>query len=75
MLGMLLLRGQEGCYCVDRWVQRNRKDVETSNRTASHLAVQYPADLAWSGVTCHVLDTKTLQQKQVCAGGCGGALH
>jgi hypothetical protein len=49
---------------VDRWVQRHRKDVEAGNRTASHLAVQYPADLAWSGVTCHVLDTKTLQQKQ-----------
>ena len=50
---------------MDRWVLRNRKDVETASRTASHLAVQYPADLAWSGVICHVLDAKTLQQKQV----------
>lgn len=58
---------QEGCYCVDRWVQRNKKDVEAGNTTASHLAVQYPADLAWFDVTCHVLDQKTLKQKQVCA--------
>lgn len=50
---------------MDRWVLRNRKDVESASRTASHLAVQYPADLAWNGVTCYVLDTKTLQQKQV----------
>lgn len=56
---------QEGCYCVDRWVERNRKDVEVGNTTASHLAVQYPADLAWFDVTCHVLDQKTLKQKQV----------
>jgi hypothetical protein len=52
---------------VDRWVQRNKKDVESSNQTASHLAVQYPADLSWTDVTCHVLDQKTLQQKQVCS--------
>jgi hypothetical protein len=50
---------------VDRWVERNRKDVEAGNTTASHLAVQYPADLAWFDVTCHVLDQKTLKQKQV----------
>ena len=51
---------------MDRWVQRNKKDVEAGNTTASHLAVQYPADLAWFDVTCHVLDQKTLKQKQVC---------
>lgn len=39
--------------------------MESANKTASHLAVQFPADLAWDGVTCHVLDAKTLQQKQV----------
>lgn len=50
---------------MDRWVQRNKKEVEAGNATASHLAVQYPADLAWFDVTCHVLDQKTLKQKQV----------
>lgn len=29
------------------------------------LAVQYPADLAWDGITCHVLDQRTLKMKQV----------
>lgn len=29
------------------------------------LAVQYPADLAWAGITCHVLDQRTLKMKQV----------
>ncbi len=52
---------------MDRWVQRNKKDVEAGSTTASHLAVQYPADLAWFDVTCHVLDQKTLKQKQVCS--------
>ncbi len=28
------------------------------------LAVQYPADLAWEGITCHVLDQRTLKMKQ-----------
>ncbi|EIE27766.1 hypothetical protein COCSUDRAFT_45983 [Coccomyxa subellipsoidea C-169] len=64
---------EEGCYCVDRWVQRNKKDVEAGNTTASHLAVQYPADLAWFDVTCHVLDQKTLKQKQVLHPSSGNA--
>ncbi|BDA42962.1 ABC transporter G family member 22 [Coccomyxa sp. Obi] len=64
---------EEGCYCVDRWVQRNKKDIEAGSTTASHLAVQYPADLAWFDVTCHVLDQKTLKQKQVLHPSSGNA--
>lgn len=50
---------------MDRWALKNKKDVESGSKTASHLAVQYPADLSWKDVTCHVLDQKTLKQKQV----------
>ena len=33
--------------------------------SGASLAVQYPADLAWAGITCHVLDQRTLKMKQV----------
>ena len=56
---------QEGCYCTNRWVQKNRKEIEAANPTAKHLIIKYAAELTWSNVTCHVLDQRTLKQKQV----------
>ena len=58
-------RLQEGCYCTNRWVQKNRKEIEAANPTAKHLIIKYAAELTWSNVTCHVLDQRTLKQKQV----------
>lgn len=39
--------------------------MEAGSKTAKHLVVKYPAELTWWDVTCHVLDQKTLKQKQV----------
>ena len=46
-----------------RWVCINKAPVGEPD--GGGLAVQYPADLAWDGITCHVLDQRTLKMKQV----------
>ncbi len=51
--------GQDGTG--ERWVCINKAPVASGGEG---LAVQYPADLAWEGITCHVLDQRTLKMKQ-----------
>lgn len=53
--------GQDGTG--ERWVCINKAPVASGGEG---LAVQYPADLAWEGITCHVLDQRTLKMKQAC---------
>ena len=58
---MLGVGVQEGTG--ERWVCINK--ASGGEAGGASLAVQYPADLAWAGITCHVLDQRTLKMKQV----------
>ena len=55
---------QDGCVCPTRWTPPAGARGPAAG-TSFRLTVPCPADLSWHGVTCHVLDTQTLKQKQV----------
>ena len=69
-------RAQGTCYCATRWAPHaatavakaaDGKAGAATPRTvvAASLAAPAPADLAWVGLTCSVLDRKTLTHKEI----------
>ncbi|KAK9834135.1 hypothetical protein WJX81_001128 [Elliptochloris bilobata] len=74
----LQLRDLQACACVDRWVApidleqgASKGSAGTGAEELAHLRVQCPADLAWVGLACQVVDKHTLTPKCIlapCAG-------
>jgi len=78
---------QAACYCESRWVAPD--DAALSKAADGHhaapaltprtaagalLTAPAPADLAWAGLTCTVLDRKTLADKTILHPGSGVVL-